>query len=300
MIRQSIDPDPVSYLVKRRFPFAGSMIDEPVQPSDRGEPSLLTKMRAYEAELRTLPEEQVGELVRDEQRKELLEAQFGQHAQDRSSKLLEPGTEADFDHWARMAYWAPKEGIPLICGRSPTAIRAELLDRALDRGSPFAARFLWLLQIVQRAEEARVLYSKVRPAEFMAWVKRLELPYPPELDAAVTKYAGAWVDWRARYLQLEQTVKEERATQADDRKESQPAEPKPLKTRERETVLKIMIGMAVRAYRWDPDAGRSDAISELCSDLDSVGLPVHADTVRNYLREAAALLPPEMRGKSKA
>ena len=68
---------------------------------------------------------------------------------------------------------------------------------------------------------------------------------------------------------------------------------KTLSTRERRTALKLIIGMAVKGYCYDPGAERSDKISEIVHDLDHAGVSLDADTVRKWLREAAALLPRE-------
>jgi hypothetical protein len=46
---------------------------------------------------------------------------------------------------------------------------------------------------------------------------------------------------------------------------------KPFTLRERETLLKLVIGMAVKGYAHDTDAGRSKATSEIASDLDNPG-----------------------------
>jgi len=65
---------------------------------------------------------------------------------------------------------------------------------------------------------------------------------------------------------------------------------KPLSTRERDTLYKIIIGMAMRGYGHDPSAQRSSAIADIARDLEEVGLPVSDDTIRKYMKEAAALL----------
>lgn len=70
-----------------------------------------------------------------------------------------------------------------------------------------------------------------------------------------------------------------------------------LSTRERETLLKVLIGMAIEAYRHDPTAARSPTATEISSDLAKHGLSVSDDTVRKYLREAAAVVLPK-RGKA--
>jgi len=64
-------------------------------------------------------------------------------------------------------------------------------------------------------------------------------------------------------------------------------------TRERDSLLKLVIGMAVAAYVYDPKAARSDKVKEIADDLLAAGVPLDVDTVRKWLREAAELLPPK-------
>jgi hypothetical protein len=65
-----------------------------------------------------------------------------------------------------------------------------------------------------------------------------------------------------------------------------------LSTRERDTLLKLVIGMAVEAYRYDPEAARSPIPAEVASDLAKHGMSVTDDTIRKYLKEAAATVLP--------
>jgi hypothetical protein len=69
---------------------------------------------------------------------------------------------------------------------------------------------------------------------------------------------------------------------------------KPLLTRERDTVLKLLIGMAVQRYGFDARAKRGTAVSEIVNDLDSLGISLDPKTVRKWLNEAADLLPGEL------
>jgi hypothetical protein len=66
-----------------------------------------------------------------------------------------------------------------------------------------------------------------------------------------------------------------------------------VRTRERDSLLKLIIGMAVAGYKYDPKAGRSDKITEIANDLAELGISLDVDTVRKWLREAAELLPPK-------
>lgn len=66
-----------------------------------------------------------------------------------------------------------------------------------------------------------------------------------------------------------------------------------LKTRERESLLKLVIGMALAGYKYDPKASRSPIVAEITDDLARAGIGLDADTVRKYLQEARELLPTE-------
>jgi hypothetical protein len=64
-----------------------------------------------------------------------------------------------------------------------------------------------------------------------------------------------------------------------------------LSTRERETLLQLVIGMAVGGYGYDPDRGRNEATQQIVDDLAQRGISLDADTVRKWLKEGAKLLP---------
>ena len=53
-----------------------------------------------------------------------------------------------------------------------------------------------------------------------------------------------------------------------------------LGTRERETLLKMVLGMAAGGYAFDPAAARSEATAQIVSDLEERGIGVTDDTVR--------------------
>jgi hypothetical protein len=61
-----------------------------------------------------------------------------------------------------------------------------------------------------------------------------------------------------------------------------------LTTRERQTALKLILGMALGGYGYDPKAERSTTITEIVGDLAQRGISITDDTVRKWLKEAAA------------
>ena len=73
--------------------------------------------------------------------------------------------------------------------------------------------------------------------------------------------------------------------------------PKILTEIERHTMLKIIIGMAMYGYGYDPcksrNAATGDKSGSIKAALEQAGLSVDSDTIRNYLNEAKELLPPK-------
>ena len=72
------------------------------------------------------------------------------------------------------------------------------------------------------------------------------------------------------------------------------AQDKPISEFERTSMLKLIIGMAINAYDYDPDKTRNAATGEnsngISSKLLTNGIKIDADTVRKYLTEAKKLI----------
>lgn len=64
-----------------------------------------------------------------------------------------------------------------------------------------------------------------------------------------------------------------------------------LSTTERNTLLKLVIGMAIAGYKYQPDAARNSATGEITKDLESLGIGLEQDTVKKWLKEGTLLLP---------
>jgi hypothetical protein len=57
-------------------------------------------------------------------------------------------------------------------------------------------------------------------------------------------------------------------------------------TKERKTLLKILLGIAITSYKYDPNANKSGAPSDMANDTELAGHAVTNDTIRDYLKEA--------------
>lgn len=69
---------------------------------------------------------------------------------------------------------------------------------------------------------------------------------------------------------------------------------KELSTRECNSLLRLIIGMAVDGYGYDPKAEKSPIPKQLESVLLTRGISISDDTIRKWLRKAAEILPEDI------
>ena len=58
-----------------------------------------------------------------------------------------------------------------------------------------------------------------------------------------------------------------------------------------ESLMKMVLAMAIKGYCFNPDDKKSKTPAEIVADVQELGISIDADTVRKWLKEAAALLP---------
>ena len=75
----------------------------------------------------------------------------------------------------------------------------------------------------------------------------------------------------------------------------QPGQTKSLGTRERETLLKLVIGMAMGGYGFNLTDRKNTAPKEIADDLAELGISITDDTVRKYLKQAVETVLPAKR-----
>jgi transposase-like protein len=66
-----------------------------------------------------------------------------------------------------------------------------------------------------------------------------------------------------------------------------------IKPTERTSVRRLIIGMAVGWYGYNPNIKRNEAIREIFDVLKKLGIPRDMDTVRDWLQKSAEELPPD-------
>jgi hypothetical protein len=199
--------------------------------------------------------------------------------------------DANFSYWAKMSEWNYEEAAAVLVGINPNRLT---LDQAKFRVSISGAardRYKGIRELALRAY-SDIDFQGSPPAKWLEWARKINLPIPVQLEAEVQK------------LRIASRPKEDHR-QASLRPlggladlEAAPTKAKlitvqPLAARERESMLKLIIGMAIAGYRYDPKAKRNDSVREITDDLEECGVALSDDPVRKYLTEGAELVPPK-------
>jgi hypothetical protein len=300
--------DSVEYLVDRKFGIFSESISISAERRARTDPKIAKQIAAYKNELLQLSREELGTRVETEREKE--------RARDEQQRFFsQPDANADFAHWSKAVHWTLDEAIALSFGKAPERVTWESV-KPYVQVSAFALQYQRRRDLARRAVAWKQLFDPVLPGIFMAWAKRNDFAVPPELETAVASRGVQVADWKTMFEDLKNKFEEhhEKWMEICDQKDNlienlrqqeqdlearlesataaAPAE-KALGTRERDSLLKLVIGMAVAGYGYDPATSRSERPSEIAGDLATVGVPLDADTVRKWLKAAAELLPPK-------
>lgn len=169
------------------------------------------------------------------------------------------------EKWALAPSWTLREGVALSLDIPPEALAdnrsAGELPQRIQQEVTQRSRF------AKRAAGRSEISLAPTPRQYLDWSASVGWPFSTNWNAAVK-------------LAIE---KPSQVAQSDQSTE--------LKTRERDTLLKLIIGMAVEQYAYDPKAQRNSAVKNIADDLNSHGISMDPDTVRKWLKEAAQLLP---------
>jgi hypothetical protein len=321
------DFNPIEFLVARKFPDVLAVLSGAGPPSLRPRATPSPKYREkrrqeiadYKATLRAMPPDALQALLESETKKSDEEERATIDPEEKARFYNQPYADADFNHWSRAAHWTLDEAVALSLGKNPEVVNWKALE-PYQFTSRFVIQYARLRDLAQRALPWNQLFDPVHPGIFIGWAHRNEIPFPQELEDAVQRRGNHIINWKAAYdelkklydvvvADLEKTRKndidairlvgaqrDEALARLHEIEASKPGAPlltpdQNLSTREKESLLKLVIGMAVGGYAFNPNAKRSDQTAEIASDLAKAGVPLDADTVRKWLRTASEILP---------
>ena len=192
---------------------------------------------------------------------------------------------AQFQHWASLPHWTVEETVQLTLGLEPGYALRDGSDyhRNPDMALALARRRI----VVARSVQAGTLPDPITPSALVDWAKLWSVDVHPDLIAAV-------IAVKAHRTAIEVIP----PVPSSEKEGAEPVEETPpLASRERQTYQRILIGMAVRGYCYDPSSSRSEKPKEIASDIRSLDLEMSDETVRKKLRVSAELLSVAVRNE---
>ncbi|WP_417514758.1 hypothetical protein [Minwuia sp.] len=194
--------------------------------------------------------------------------------------------------WAKASSWSLEEGIALAYNKDPDkAIRtvdSAFGDTALIVPDPGRHH----LKLAIRAYQDGLLTMPIKPTEFIAWAENVGLKFDDSWHEAVSPAASVAEPYSPKDNTLSGVGDGEAASsQPSDQVHQDNEEINP---KVKASLLRLVIGMAVGAYAYDPADTRSDVTREIADDLDRAGVSLKRDTILKWLREGAELLPRDL------
>lgn len=309
--------DPIEFLRERKFPGYRALrtlvpLSDPRsgvshQQSDYNV-KRLQHIDAYEKELRAKPSEELNKLFVAEQEKYRLERKAKEDEEERNRFFNQPSAEADFEHWSKATYWTLEEAVALSFGKDPKLVNWNKLGKLnLYSPSPFIEKYRKVRDLVLRAKNWNQLYDPVLPSLYLAWAKRNDIEAQSELVEAIEARGVLIADWKNLYDDLKiafeklsavqkTTVEQRNTLLAENQKLRQEvtaaanSEKKSLPESERDSLLKMVLGMAIDAYSYDVAQKRNTATggqrASISAALERLDLTLDPDTIRKFIKEA--------------
>jgi hypothetical protein len=178
------------------------------------------------------------------------------------------GDPADFETWGRMPFWTSEEAAELSEGLEPGS------TGHLREGNLILVRIIRRQKHIERAIAVGQLPGKpgrISPRDFVKWAYEQSIELPRALRSVVHRSQE-----EPTGSMEAATVIEQCGNEGDDAS---------LPTRARNTLFRMILGMAIEKYRYRPN-DRSGAAKRISDDLHSRDLPVSDDTVRKWLEAA--------------
>lgn len=183
------------------------------------------------------------------------------------------GRVADFGYWLKMDTWSFEEALALSLGVEPCGdfigdadrkgCQKSVAEFAIKRSNLIQNCFAW---------DDPGLSNGVPVLRLCEWFNEVELEIPSDILVLANRRFK-------RKFRLVRSQKIEREVTFENR--------------EKQSLLKIMISMALDFKGFDPKEIRSPVVADIAHATDLAGLSVSQETIRKYINEARSLLPEE-------
>ena len=169
-----------------------------------------------------------------------------------------------------------------MLGKDPDIVNLLSLEH-LHGPSPFAAKFVRLLHQLNNMKERGEWTEYATPGTVLAWAGAHQVEVSPKLSESIEAYSAARDAERAAWW----------ADLVDDNESHEPELTPTERTasaKERESLKKMIIAMAVDKYGYRPGALKSKVPQEVANPAERLGLRLTDDTCRKWLSESGDIL----------
>lgn len=189
--------------------------------------------------------------------------------------------DANFSFWAKQASWRKREAAALFLGLNPERVLSADCTLLVD-GQRYRSQLKGLLEMISRSILAGELSTANPPAVWTAWAGSRGVSVNPSLIQEVLVWNKVVDPRDEEIIRLRSEIGRLEKALAEAGKGVSP--------RERESLLKIALGLAIGGYKYDPTHTRKMVMGEIMTDFANHGISIGEDTVRKYLTEAAQLV----------
>lgn len=179
-----------------------------------------------------------------------------------------PDARADFSHYCKASCWEPDECVALSFGKDPKIVSIGTVHRYV-KVSEFARQYERRHYLCVRAVRSGDLPELIKPAIFANWAKGRLIELPSSLVRGLEEHGRG--SKRSAALVTEED----------------------LGPKEIQSLLKLVAGLSIAGYKFDPRQARNDATNEIKTDLRRLGVKLDDGTILKFLRLGGELVPPQ-------
>ncbi|EBA03203.1 hypothetical protein RB2150_17664 [Rhodobacterales bacterium HTCC2150] len=239
--------------------------------------------------------------------------------------LIEKSTDEqstiDYSFWLRAGYWTIEEGAALVLGINP--VHVEILNNStVGFDDDMYRKYQQLCELGIRAKKIGRIEEFPNPISYLEWVQAIDFSKIPE-DLLVARANAIFnspsrnlfretaepfssiIDYKQSYEGLEKAYygllerldERERELWEGQEIDSEMhlhlsgGKANVFEERQRKTMLKILLSVAVNKFRYNPNNKRSSTSKNMASTTDLCGLSVTDETIREHLKSAVAEYP---------
>lgn len=306
---------PLAYVLKR--PFHSGVTQSDIEQHNRD----LQEIEDYRKELWDMDDEQFSALLSSQRASALAQYQAKVQLEEQQRFFNQPGAVADFVHWSKAAHWTLDEAVALSFGKAPEVVSWGKVKSYVEV-SQFAREYGRVRDLALRAVPWKKLFDPVMPSIFLSWAKETDISFPLALEKQLNARGALAINWKQEHDKIkaeldahvvkhrkmlasatetlaQQTVLmrqtnddlfklrelvQELELRAQEKRDVPETAKDQLPTRSRESLLKLVVGMAVGGYRYDPAATKNTAIKDISTDLHTHGVGLDPDTIRKWIQ----------------